>query len=87
MVKLINAIFHKYHSDFMEVFMDKAGRIVLPKAIRKKIRSRVFEVTVEKRKVVLSPKAGLESLFGTAPGIAKGFYEWKKGEVKRENSA
>ena len=68
-----------------EVVVDKAGRMVLPKKVRDEFDTKVFEVTVEKKKIILKPKKGLADLFGSLPDLdTKAFYRWKKEEAKRE---
>ncbi|MFH1200440.1 MAG: AbrB/MazE/SpoVT family DNA-binding domain-containing protein [Candidatus Micrarchaeota archaeon] len=66
--------------------MDKSGRLVLPKKVRDEVGGRVFEVTVEKKSVVLRPRKGLAGLFGKTPGLGiAGFDRHRREEMAHEN--
>jgi AbrB family looped-hinge helix DNA binding protein len=46
------------------ITMDKTGRIVLPKGVRKRFKTSRFELRVTGDKIELTPVKSLESLFG-----------------------
>ncbi len=66
------------------VTVDKAGRLVLPKAIRDEFDTNTFEVKAEKNKIVFKPKEGLKSLFGKYPQIDMAKFR-KQHEEDAEN--
>lgn len=69
------------------VFLDSAGRMVLPKRVRKKFATKTFGVEVVKNTIILKPKKTLADLFGKAPGLdIKGFHRERKEEIKREDT-
>lgn len=69
----------------VNVVLDKSGRVVLPKEIRKKFDTDVFEVFAEVDKIVLTPKDGFLSWYGRVPNIdVDGFRKEKKKEISRE---
>ena len=68
------------------VSLDKSGRLVLPKKVRDEIGARTFEVTVERKEVVLRPRKGLAGLFGKMPGLdVKEFDRQRREEIRHEN--
>lgn len=75
--------------DFMVfVNIDKAGRMVLPKAIRDKFETNTFEVATRKNEIILKPKKGLLGLFGKFPKIdVEKFRKEHKEEAKNEHFA
>ncbi|MBI2446192.1 AbrB/MazE/SpoVT family DNA-binding domain-containing protein [Candidatus Micrarchaeota archaeon] len=69
----------------VNVVLDKSGRVVLPKEIREKFGTNVFEITLEENKIILKPKEGLLSWYGKVPQIdVEGFRKEKKKEIGRE---
>ena len=70
------------------VTLDKSGRMIMPKKIRQEFETNVFEVNIEKSKIVLKPTAGLAGLFGVAPELNVNEYlKEKKEAARRENSS
>lgn len=68
------------------VNVDKFGRMVLPKAIRKQVNARAFSVQVEKRKLVFEPLLSLDELVGCAPPLnGRDPHAEHAEEVKRES--
>ncbi len=67
------------------VSMDKFGRIVLPKAIRRQVGARAFSVQVERRKLVFEPLLSLDELVGCAPPINGDPHKEHAEETKRES--
>ena len=58
-------ILGKFEYFGMIVSMDSQGRIYIPSEIRRKIRSKKFELTVEDDKIVLKPiKINIEKYYG-----------------------
>gem|GEM_PF-1106943 len=64
------------------VEMDEKGRILLPREMRKNIRSRRFEVSSEKDVIKLVPLPDVESLRGKYRKLIK--YDWNELEERAE---
>ncbi len=60
----------------MDVFVnvDKSGRMVVPKWIRKRIHAKRFSVDVEDEKIILIPVKSTREMLGSMPDLnIKGF--------------
>lgn len=69
----------------VNIVLDKAGRAVLPKEIRDRFDTNVFEVVAEKNKIILRPRNGLLSWHGKLPNIdVEGWNKERKKEIARE---
>ncbi len=51
------------------VNIDKNGRMVLPKAIRKKMKSSKFAIDVEDEKIVFTPVKSIDDMLGSMPNL------------------
>ena len=70
------------------ICLDKNGRMVLPKKIREKFDTNVFEIETEKNKIVLKPLESLKSVMGKYPGLdIEEFRKERKKEIENEHFA
>ena len=57
----------------MQVELDRKGRVIIPSQVRKKVRARRFELTVENNsKIVMESLPGPEAVRGKYKGLFKG---------------
>ncbi len=72
----------------VNIVLDKSGRVVLPKEVREKFDTNVFEIVAEEDRIILKPREGLLSWYGKVPNIdVQGFRKEKKKEIVNEPTA
>jgi len=68
------------------VVIDKQGRMVIPKNVRKIFKTSKFEIDVKKEKIELKPIKSLDELFGSLPELdLKQIRKEHEEEVRHEH--
>ncbi|MDI6640434.1 MAG: hypothetical protein QMC77_07335 [Methanocellales archaeon] len=68
------------------VVVDRHGRIVIPKRVRKIFKTNRFEIDVKKEKIELMPIKSLDELFGSLPELdLKQIKKEHEEEVRHEH--
>jgi bifunctional DNA-binding transcriptional regulator/antitoxin component of YhaV-PrlF toxin-antitoxin module len=68
------------------VVVDRHGRVVIPKSIRKIFKTNRFEIGVKREKIELKPIKSLDELFGSLPELdLKRIRKEHEEEVRNEH--